>query len=133
LRLGASTAEAVAKTLEMFLPDGVERGDVSVIPEGATAFTNLPSGGIAASVHYVDGVTGANVFVMTPAGARAMAAGMGVGAPEGEMPPTELTELEISAVGEAANQMLAAAAAAISVVLGQEVEISVPDVRIIDD
>jgi flagellar motor switch protein FliN/FliY len=133
MRLGASTAEAIARVLEMFLPDGIERGEVSVIPEGTSPFATLPDGAIAASVHYVDGVTGANVFVMTPAGARALAAGMGVGTPEGEVAPTDLTELEMSAVGEAANQMLAAAAAAISVVLGQEVEISPPDTRILDD
>ena len=38
----------------------------------------------------------------------------------------------MSAVGEAANQMLAAAAAAISVVLGEQVEISPPDTRVLD-
>lgn len=52
---------------------------------------------------------------------------MGVGATEGP-----LTELEMSAIGEASNQMLASAAAAISVVIGQDIEISPPDVRIID-
>jgi flagellar motor switch protein FliN len=125
--LGASTAEAVARILEMFVPDGVERGDVSVIADEQTPFANLPVGGIAASVRYVDGVTGANVFLMPAACARGLAAAMGV-------PPSEgaLTELEMSAIGEAANQMLAAAAAAISVVIGQEIEISPPDVRILD-
>jgi len=43
-----------------------------------------------------------------------------------------LSEFEMSAVGEAANQMLAAAAAAISVVLGEQIEISPPDTRILD-
>ena len=46
---------------------------------------------------------------------------MGAGSPEAETPTPELSELEMSAIGEAANQMLAAAAAAISVVLGEEV------------
>jgi flagellar motor switch protein FliN len=41
----------------------------------------------------------------------------------------ELSELELSAVAEAANQMMAAAAAAIGVVLGQEVEIAPPETR----
>lgn len=125
--LGASTAEAVARVLEMFVPDGVERGEVSVIPDTSDPFANLPVGGIAASVRYVDGVTGANVFIMSHGCARGLAAAMGVGAEEGP-----LTELEMSAVGEASNQMLASAAAAISVVIGQEIEISPPDVRILD-
>jgi flagellar motor switch protein FliN/FliY len=130
-RLGASTAEAVARVLEMFAPDSVERGDVTVIADGQSPFTNLPFGAVAASVSYVDGVTGANVFVMSPACARALATAMGVGASEHDGP--DLTELEMSAIGEAANQTLAAAAAAISVVIGQEIEISPPDVRVLDD
>jgi flagellar motor switch protein FliN/FliY len=126
--LGASTAEAVARVLEMFVPDGVERGEVTVIPDNQDPFNNLPIGGIAASVRYIDGVTGANVFLMPHTCARTLATAMGVGADEGP-----LTELEMSAVGEASNQMLASAAAAISVVIGQEIEISPPDVRIIDN
>ncbi len=131
ISLGASTAEAVAKVLEMFLPDSVERGDVSVIADGATPFTHLPYNAIVASVHYIDGVTGANVFVMTSAGARALATAMGAGPPE-DAEDDQLSEFEMSAVGEAANQMLAAAAAAISVVLGEQVEISPPDTRVLD-
>jgi flagellar motor switch protein FliN len=132
-RLGASTAEAIAQVLEMFVPGQVQRGDVSVLPDGSTPFTNLPFGAVAASVSYIDGVTGANVFLMTPAGARALAVAMGVPPPEGPDAPDELSELERSAIGEAANQMMAAAAAATSVVLGQEVEISPPETRILDD
>jgi flagellar motor switch protein FliN/FliY len=131
-RLGASTAEAVARVLEMFAPGSVGRGEVTVSADGQSPLVNLPVGGIAASVSYVDGVTGANVFVMSRAGARALATAMGVGAPE-EDATAELTELELSAIGEAANQTLAAAAAAISVVIGQEIEISPPDVRVLTD
>ncbi len=129
MRLGASTAEAMAQVLETFLPGGIERGEVSVIESGGDPFANLPGGAVATSVSYVDGVTGANVFVLAPAGARALAAGMGV-PPEGE--GEELSELELSAVAEATNQMMAAAAAATSVVLGQQVEISPPDTRVLE-
>ena len=138
VRLGASTAEAVAQVLDTYAPGLIERGDVSVLPDATAAFDNLPFGAIATSVSYVDGVTGANVFVMSPAGARALAGAMGVPAPEpaesDDGPDVlELGELELSAVAEAANQMMAAAASAISVVLGQEVEISPPDTRVVDD
>jgi flagellar motor switch protein FliN len=142
-RLGASTAEAVAQVLETYAPGLVERGDVSVLPDSQSSFANLPFGAVAASVSYVDGVTGANVFVMSPNGARALAAAMmGMPPPEPEEPeqdedgkpkPIELSELELSAVAECANQMMAAAASAISVVLGQEVAISPPDTRVVDD
>jgi len=142
-RLGASTAEAVAQVLDTYAPGLVERGEVSVLPDAQSAFANLPFGAVAASVSYVDGVTGANVFVMSANGARALAAAMmGMPPPEPEEPDQaedgtpkaiELTELELSAVAECANQMMAAAASAISVVLGQEVAISPPDTRVVDD
>lgn len=132
LRLGASTAEAVAKVLDTLAPGLVERGEVTVLSEGTSPFSNLPLGAVAASVSYVDGVTGANVFVMPPAGGRALANSM-MGMPVPEPSDEDLSELELSAVSEAANQMMAAAAGAISVVLGQAVEISVPETRIVDD
>jgi flagellar motor switch protein FliN/FliY len=131
LRLGASTAEAIAQVLEMFAPGTIERGDVSVMGEGQSPFNGIVAGSVAASVSYVDGVTGANIFVLTAAGVRNMAQAMGMPFEEGDS--EELSELELSAVGEASNQMMAAAASAIGVVLGQEIEISVPDIRVLDD
>ena len=81
------------------------------------------------SVSYVDGVTGGNVFLITLDGARNLAASM-MGMDEPEDPDAEeLSELELSAVSEAMNQMMASAAAATSVVLGNEVEISTPDTK----
>src|SRR5581483_9553110 len=117
-----------------FAPGTVERGEVTVLPDGATPFANLPSGALATSVSYVDGVTGANVFVVAPAGARALATAMGVPPPEpgpDGSSPEELTELELSAMAEAANQTMAAAASAISLVIGQEIEIGPPDTRVL--
>jgi flagellar motor switch protein FliN len=135
MRLGASTAEAIAQVLEMFAPGAVQRGEVTVIAQGTSPFANVARGSIASSVSYVDGVTGANIFMLTPAGARGLATAMGAPAPEpeasGEEP--ELSELEMSAIAEAANQTMAAAAAAISVVLGQDIEISTPDTRVLDE
>jgi flagellar motor switch protein FliN/FliY len=132
MRLGASTAEAIAQVLEMFAPGAVERGEVSVLTDGTSPFSGITAGSVAASVSYVDGVTGANIFVLTSAGVRRLAQAMGMPAPE-EGDDAELSELELSAVGEASNQMMAAAASAIGVVLGQEIEISVPDIQVIDN
>jgi flagellar motor switch protein FliN/FliY len=136
VRLGASTAEAIALVLENWAPGTIERGDVTVLPESANPFSSLTRGAVAASVSYVDGVTGANIFALTPAGARKLASSMGVPAPEpsedGET-PDEMSELEMSAIAEVSNQMMAAAAGAIGVVLGQQIEISVPETRVIED
>jgi flagellar motor switch protein FliN/FliY len=133
LRLGASTGEAIAQVLETFAPGAVDRGEVTVLPEGTSPFANLSRGTVATSVSYVDGVTGANIFVLTPAGARTLAQAMGVPPPEEDESGSGLTELELSAVAEAANQTMAAAASAIGVVLGQPVAISPPDTRVLDN
>ena len=129
MRLGGSTAEAVAQVLETFVPGAVERGDVTVISDGQSPFQNIPPGSLASSVSYIDGVTGANIFVMAPAGARALAVAMGV-PPESKL-DEDLSELELSAVAESANQTMAAAASAISLVIGQEIEISPPDTKVL--
>jgi flagellar motor switch protein FliN len=130
IRLGESTSEAVAGILQMFAGDAAQPGPVAIVPNGADPLQALPTPAVAASVSYVDGVTGGNIFVMPLKGARALAAAM-----MGEEPPEDeaddLTELELSAVGEAMNQMMAAAANATSAVLGTEVEIAPPDTRVL--
>jgi flagellar motor switch protein FliN/FliY len=132
-RLGASSAEAIAQVLESFTPGAVERGEVSVLAEGTTPFANVPRGAVASSVSYIDGVTGANIFVLTANGARTLAGAMGVAAEDDTDDDQQLSEFELSAIAEAANQMMAAAAAAIGVVLGQQIGISPPDTRVLDD
>jgi flagellar motor switch protein FliN/FliY len=130
LRLGESTSEAVAGVLQMFGADAVQPGPVAIVSAAGDPLGAIPAPAVSASVSYVDGVTGGNVFVMPLAGARALAAAM-----MGEAPPedeaTELSELELSAVGEAMNQMMAAGANATSAVLGTEVEIAPPDTRVL--
>lgn len=130
MRLGASTAEAIAKVLDNLCPDEVERGDVAALNPDTNPFATLEMPAVAVSVNYVDGVTGGNVFVMTARGARRIAAAM-MGSPPPEDDEIELTVLELSAVAEAANQMMAAAASATSVVLGQEVEIAPPETKLL--
>lgn len=134
MRLGASTAEAVAKALDAICAAPVERGDVSVVPGEEGAFDGFPfeATTVAVSVAYVDGVTGGNVLLMTAAGARAIAAAMGGGSDAPDPDSGGPTELELSAVAEAANQMFAAAAGATGVVLSQSVEIAPPEVRLLD-
>lgn len=126
IRLGRSTSEAITGVLEMFAPGKVHPGEVSVV---ADPFDNVPAPAVATSVSYVDGVTGGNVFLMTLDGARRLAAAMmGIEGPEDPDAP-ELSELELSAISEAMNQMMASSALATSSVLGKEVEIGTPQTR----
>ena len=128
-KLGESTAEACLGVLEMFAADKVSTGDVTTFDDPKNAFAGVPVPCVAMSVSYVDGVTGGNVFLITLDGAKLLAASM-MGMEEPEDPDaTELSELELSAVSEAMNQMMAQAAAATSLVLGTEVEIGTPETR----
>jgi flagellar motor switch protein FliN/FliY len=130
LRIGESTAAAVVATLGMFCPDGVEAGAPVALPRESDPVAGLALPAVMAQVSYVDGVTGGNLFCMPLAGARTLAAAMMGEEPDPGADPDALTELELSAVGEATNQMMAAAAAATTTVLGQEVEIDAPQVRV---
>jgi flagellar motor switch protein FliN/FliY len=129
IRLAQSTSDAISGVLEMFAPGKIVAGDVTVLPGDRNPMESVPVPAVATSVSYVDGVTGANVFVMTLDGARKLAAAMmGMDQPEDPDAP-ELSELELSAVSEAMNQMMASAAIAISSVLGTEVEIGTPETK----
>jgi flagellar motor switch protein FliN/FliY len=126
-RLGQSTSEACLGVLEMFAAGKVSAGEVTTTADARSAFAGIPVPAVAMSVSYVDGVTGGNVFLITLDGARRLAASMmGMDEPENPDEP-ELSELELSAVSEAMNQMMASAAAATSVVLGTQLEISTPE------
>ena len=113
----------------MFAAGKVNIGEVTILDNPKAAFDGVPVPVVAMDVSYVDGVTGGNVFLITLDGARLLAASMmGMEQPEDPDAP-ELSELELSAVSEAMNQMMASAAAATSVVLGTEVEIGTPDTK----
>ena len=128
-RLGQSTAEACTGVLEMFAAGQISMGEITTTEDSKSAFAGIPVPSVAMSVSYVDGVTGGNVFLLTLEGARLLAASMmGMDQPE-DPDATELSELELSAVSEAMNQMMASAAAATSMVLGTEVEISTPETK----
>ena len=131
VRLAESTADAVAKVLHGFAGDQVDRTAAAIVQAGASPFAGIPLPAVVARVDYVDGITGGNVFVMSSVGAQRLAAAMmGVElAPEQEQ--KDIAELELSAVGEATTQMMAAAAAATSAVLGHEVAISQPESRVV--
>jgi flagellar motor switch protein FliN/FliY len=128
LKIGESTAEAVMGVLEVLCPDEgqVTQGRVAEVPSGTHPMDGVPVPSVATGVSYVDGVTGGNVFVMSVKGARRLAASMmREPLPEDD---GELTELDLSAMGEAMNQMMSSAAMATSRVLGKEVEIAPPEI-----
>jgi flagellar motor switch protein FliN/FliY len=129
--LADSTAGAVLPVLLALCPGNATKGTAVVVPSGSSPLEPFVYPAVAASVSYVDGVTGGNVFLITRLGARRLCASM-----MGQEPPEtddgeELGELELSALGEAMNQMMAAAAAALAHALGYEVEISTPETQLL--
>jgi flagellar motor switch protein FliN/FliY len=129
IKLADSTGAAIAQVLEIVSSATIERSPVTIVPSGQSPLNSIPVPAVAADVSYVNGVTGGNIFVMTRLGVRRLAAAMmGVEAME-IVDSEELSELDLSAAGEAMNQMMAAAAGATSTVLGEEVDISPPETR----
>ena len=127
-RLVEVTVEAVSGVLETLCPGAVELGGISVESSDLDPLGAIPPPIVASSVSYIDGVTGGNVFAMPLEGARALAAAMMGGDPPADGGEPQLSELELSAIGEAMNQMMSAAAAAAGAALGQAVNIAPPEV-----
>ncbi len=134
LRIGESTGDAVAGALAAYCPDAVSRSQPVVVAEGIDPVAGVALPAVVADVSYVDGVRGGNLFLMPLPAVRALAAAM-MGMDPDDAAAADggdgLSELELSAAGEVANQMMAAAAAGMSTVLGQEVEIAAPEVRVV--
>jgi len=125
--LAASTAEAVAEVLRGFLPDQVEVGGPEVVPSGTPPLDGVSVPAVAAEASYIDGASGGNVFVTSITGMRKLAAAiLGRDADEGSQP---LDELERSAVADAVDAMMRAAAEATGGLLGEDVQVGAPEVR----
>lgn len=127
--LATSTSAAAADALRVFAPEDVGSGSVSVVLPGREPFHDMPLPAVTSSISYTDDDTGGSIFVMPVTAARKLAAAM-MGAEPETADGEELSELELSAAGEAMNQMMAAAAASTSNVLDLEIDISPPEVRV---
>ncbi|MBR3121570.1 MULTISPECIES: flagellar motor switch phosphatase FliY [Oceanobacillus] len=97
--------------------DVIERTDIG------DEFTFEP---VSIQVNYIEGFTGKNVFVIK-AGDAAIIANIMLGG-DGTNPDSELNEIHLSAVQEAMNQMMGAAATSMSTVFNKRVDISPPSI-----
>lgn len=80
-------------------------------------------------INYTEGLSGSNVFVISTHDASVVADLMMGGS---GTPSEEIDEIHASAVGEAMNQMMGASATSMANMLGMRVDISAPDVQILD-
>lgn len=81
---------------------------------------------VSIEVNYIDGFVGKSVFVIKAPDAAIIADIMLGG--DGTNPDSELNEIHLSAVQEAMNQMMGAAATSMSTVFNKKVDISPPSV-----
>ncbi|KYP82113.1 flagellar motor switch phosphatase FliY [Ferroacidibacillus organovorans] len=119
-----------ATTLSMLLRHKVNitAPRVSVIqPNDISMDMSIPH--IAARVDYTEGLTGSNVLAIKQTDAQIIADLMLGG--DGSNPSPEVSEMHLSAVAEAMNQMMGSAATSMSTMLMRTVNISTPHVKTI--
>lgn len=86
---------------------------------------------IILDVKYVSGITGRNILIMQTTDAAVIANLMMGG--DGKISSADLSELEVSAVQEAMNQMIGSAATSMATMFAREVNISPPKSKIWKD
>ncbi len=103
---------------------------VSLVAAGDSD-TDYPPPYVVAEVEYTQGLKGVNILAITAQDAAVIADLMLGG--DGSAPAAELTDLHLSAVAEAMNQMMGSAATSLATMLKHPVNISPPAVRMMDD
>lgn len=118
-----------ATTLSTLLNQKVEitTPKVSVIQKADidNEFTFEP---VSIQVNYIEGFTGKNVFVIKSEDAAIISDIMLGG--DGTSPEKDLSEIHLSAVQEAMNQMMGAAATSMSTIFNKKVDISPPSIKL---
>ncbi|MBB6449291.1 flagellar motor switch protein FliN/FliY [Geomicrobium halophilum] len=93
-------------------------------------YEELPKQHVAVHVKYMSGFKGTNLLVIKEEDARVIADFMLGG--DGTSPPSELTDMYISAVQEAMNQMMGSSSTSLSTIFNRRVDISPPAVDMLN-
>jgi flagellar motor switch protein FliN len=120
-----------ATALSMLLNQKVEitTPNVSIIHRQALA-DEFPLPYVAIQVNYTDGFLGTNLLVIKQSDAAIIADLMLGG--DGKNPADMLSEIQLSAVQEAMNQMMGSAATSMSTIFAKKVDISPPSLHLLD-
>ena len=123
--IGNISLGSSATTLSTLLGQKVEITTPSVSLVRKTGIKEeFPYEHVSLQVNYVDGFNGENIFLMKASDAAIISDIMMGG--EGLNPKEKLSEIELSAVQEAMNQMMGASATSMSTVFNKRVDISPP-------
>lgn len=128
--VGNICMSSAATTLSLLLsrPVQITTPTVEVVgEEEVRAQFNAPA--MIVSIDYTEGLDGRNVFLLSIRDASVVADLMmgGEGAPS-----EELSELHTSAIAEAMNQMMGSASTAMAEMAGRRVDISAPQIQVLD-
>ena len=94
---------------------------------------NVSSKKVFVKVNYVEGIKGCSILMLEEQDAKAIADLMMGSDGKGAFAQMELGELHISALSEAMNQMMGAAATSMSVMLERKTDISTPEAKFMED
>ena len=128
--VGNICMSSAATTLSLLLsrPVQITTPLVEIVSEEEVrAQFNAPA--VIVSIDYTEGLDGRNVFLLSIRDASVVADLMMGG--EGT-PSEELSELHTSAIAEAMNQMMGSASTAMAEMAGRRVDISAPQIQILD-
>ena len=103
------------------------------IIEKSEYIKNVSSKKVFVKVNYVEGIKGCSILMLEEQDAKAIADLMMGSDGQGAFAQMELGELHLSAVSEAMNQMMGAAATAMSVMLERKTDISTPETKFMED
>ena len=129
--IGNISMGSAATTLSTLLGHKVNitTPSVSVAPMNVIQ-QHYPLPYLVVEVGYTVGIDGNNVFAIQATDAAVIADLMMGG--DGTNPESELTEIHMSAVGEAMNQMMGAVATSLSSMFHKKIDISPPKVNLVD-
>lgn len=123
-----------ASTLSMLVRQTVDITPPMVeIVEKSEYTKNVSSKKVFVKVNYVEGVKGCSILMLEEQDAKAIADLMMGSDGKGDFARMELSELHMSAVSEAMNQMMGAAATSMSVMLERKTDISTPEAKFMKD
>lgn len=123
-----------ASTLSMLVRHVVDITPPQVdIIEKSEYTKNVSTKKVFVKVNYVEGVKGCSILMLEEHDAKAIADLMMGSDGNGDFAKMELGELHISAVSEAMNQMMGAAATSMSVMLERKTDISTPEAKFMED
>jgi flagellar motor switch protein FliN/FliY len=123
-----------ASTLSVLVNNTVDiTPPVVEIVEKSEYTRDVSSEKVFVKVSYVEGVKGCSILVLAEEDAKAIADLMMGSDGRGSFAQMDFGELHMSAVSEAMNQMMGAAATSMSIMLDRKTDISTPEAKHMDD